>query len=299
MTVENITDEALDEAIGTVVGGISDEEDDSQPAVDTETDEEQTPATEEQESKGEPSEPSEPEQSEDEPGEHEDVAPSDDFTPREKALYARMKKYQDRAKGSETKLTSVETEVAELRGRIDGIGQVQPQQQQEEEALDPEDLVTFGTLDNYFEQRQAKEQKAQQEAQYKFAGEIGTSGVAIYDDWQTLVLPIIPQVLDDPVMMQKLFNGQHPARAARILHDHAKKVTSSGVQPKQNNPVDTVLETITKEQTTPRRQQVKSGPRLDFDKLNAEQQERVHRAINLCQTDEQIDDLLTKLGLSG
>ena len=112
----------VDDVIGDIVGGIPDDEE--TPVPEQVPDEPVATVTE-------PVAPAEPAESttpvEDTPAEPDDEAPAKDYTPREQALYARMNKYKTRAQASEAEAADVKTQVAELRGRVDGINQVQPQ----------------------------------------------------------------------------------------------------------------------------------------------------------------------------
>ena len=290
MTEQETTE--LDQVIEDVVGVIPTEEEDVLPEEPEEEPTEETPSEPEPEPEAKPDSEAEAEPE----SEHELEAEQQDYTPREKALYARMKKYQERAKESEGKLTGIERDMAELRGRVEGIGQIQPQEEESElvnplSELDPDDIPTAGQLlefESYLDEKsrkQAQRQQAEQAQQAKrFLDAADEAGQAIYDDWAETIRPVLSKMGNDPQVMQQLFNAQHPARAARAAYEYAKKLSP----PRQ---------TTTTKPSKPAKPSGTESVTLDWEHLTPAQQESISNAISLCQTDEQIDELLKRLGM--
>jgi len=284
----------VDDVIGDIVGGIPDDEE--TPVPEQVPDEPVATVTE-------PVAPAEPAESttpvEDTPAEPDDEAPAKDYTPREQALYARMNKYKTRAQASEAEAADVKTQVAELRGRVDGINQVQPQDQtglvNPIAELDPGDIVTAEQLREYGQYMFADQQQAQEKANQERFGHIGNTGAEMYDDWQDVIAKVLPQVFNNPQVAGQLASIPHPARAARFLYEYAKKSLPEVPKPPSTNPVDDVLNTITNTPKIP--SQVLPKTNVNWARLTKAQQEKVTDAIHLCQSDEQIDELMKRLGL--
>ena len=239
----------------------------------------------------------------------EDLPATDEqeYTPREQALYARMKKYQERAQGAEGTYQQLQNELAELRGKVDGISSVKPEQTEPElvdplAKLDDEDIPTAGQLREHSVYLQAKQQRdvQQQQAQamqrsQEYLNHSDLAGEAIYDDWKEVMAPAINSLKTDPAFVQRLLQAANPAKAARIAYEAAKKMGGGNGDPViPRTTTNSTQRTTTTSTASPNRQ---APSNLNMETLTPAQQDKVLQAISKCQTDEQVDILCKRLGL--
>ena len=302
-----IGDDPIDQIIGEVVGKQPDEEletviDDEESFEDTRTDDEQAdkqpdPAAANVET----------------PVDEEEVeiVAQPDYTPRETSLYARMKKMQTqrdeaRAKSSGGgEVSQLQQQIARLQAKVDEIGPT-PKQPEEElvdplAELDPDDVPTVSQYQEYNVYLQKKAEKAarqREQLQYdnsmQYLHAATVAGKAIYDDWDAVVEPAFEKFKADGTL-DNLFKAGNPAKAARLAYEKAKGLNQRANGSPATQISDQQIQAAINET---KYQNSQPTQKISMKQLTPVQYEKVMTAISNCDSEEQCDELMRRLGLS-
>lgn len=286
--VQTVTD-----AISEVVGDIPPEE----PVDNTELESEQEKPVDSVEDIITDDKPADDEESENKP---ERV-----YTKHEQSLYAQKNKWRDRAQGAESKVQAMESSVSEMKGKLDALtAQVNGKGNQEEadnvafpelEADDPISAGDYRSEDKRLQDRIDDGIKRvfakQQQQSSDFLNEADRAGMEIYgpDVWKKTIEPAMGKLKTDTVAIQQIMNTGSPIRAAVKTYEIAQEMAKNGVgETGEREQIDNILNNNA--QATTKAPVVASN----VGKLN----DMVIDAIGRCQTEEQVQALMAKLGIA-
>jgi len=228
-----------------------------------------------------------------------DGKPESDFTPRETALYARMKKYQEAANGNKDEASVLKERLAKVEGQVSVLDrQVEP----EPELVNPLDGLedwenpTAGQLRDYEvyqtekATRQVSKQRQEQEERVdRYLRETDNVGNDFYDDWNEVITPAIGAAIKaDPQKTREVLMAGSTVKAAKVAYRIAKEL-SSGKK----------AEALAPAAPPPKKPDINNKPAPSI----AEKQDliaaRISHALDSAQTEEQIDTLLQQLDALG
>lgn len=286
--VQSVTD-----AISEVVGDIQPEEPEDNTELDTEQ-EKPADSADDVATDDKPADDEEPESK-----------PERTFSKHEQSLYAQKNKWRDRAQGAETKVQAMDASLSEMKGKLDALtAQVNGAGDKEDvdnvafPELDSDDPISAGdyrTEDKRLQDRIDDGIKRvfakQQQQSSDFLNEADRAGIEIYgpDVWKKTIEPAMGKLKTDTVAIQQIMNTGSPIRAAVKTYEIAQAMAKGVVsEPGEREQIDDILNNNT--QVAPKAPVAPSN----VGRLN----DMVIDAIGRCQTEEQVQQLMAKLGVA-
>jgi len=218
-----LDDEQLANAsVDDVVGMFTQQEKEPEPQPE-ETPDEGTPEPEPEQNPGADQEEVEAEQ-------------ADDFTDREKGLYAQKNRYKSKA-------DRLEEENQRLKQQMEELSAKPQQSQQPDSDIEPDDeddFLTKGDFESQLNQAIERKQAEMTRAVQERAGQADQVGRDFYDDYDDVVqADVISQL--DPNTRQAIQAQPTPGRMAKAAYEACKQLVGSQMpsqpEPKQPNPV--------------------------------------------------------------